>query len=429
MVPQNHSKHGRGKQCPTVLEALALKVLTQGPKVNLMVIAPWEVPNWAAQTSHWGVTNPAERKEWIQSLYEIGLNSSTEVVFTSAKVIEWDMGDLTVVGGTALVSCRGGEEPKSLKRTVGSEVTQFDAGACALAMAGESLAERYGMGTAPPLVVYFFGADNSALQAIHNPRSLKAHSFCVRFHRALTTFFLNHRDVRLILAWSPKNDDLYPDLLARELAAEAASEFPPLGMDSIQSAAYQKDRARCRAFSQWEEEYHTNCMLEAAKTIWLGVDVCPPRFAYSHAIITAPSINHHPLWKECTIRVPATPGSKKKVFKYRRRTTATALQLAVNHAFTGSYAKRFRPKDPPESLTCKCGAQLRDPNHILRCCPIFYSQRVDAAIHASFRTLSLRQLFNDYPDRLLALLQAPGIARPQTGPQLWVEEEMEQGIG
>ena len=316
MVPQNHPKHDRGKQCPTVLEALTQRVPAKGPKVDLTVIAPWEVPNWAAQMSHWGVTSPAERKEWVQSLYEIGLNSSTEVVFTSAKVAEQDVGDLTMVGGAALVSCCGGEEPKSLKRTVGLEVTQFDAGVCALAMAGESLAERYGPGTAPPPVIYIFGADNSALQAIRNLRSLKAHSYCVRFHRALTTFFLIHRDVRLTLAWAPKNEDLYPDHLAMELATEAVMEFPLSGMDSIQSAAYQKDCARCCAFSQWEEEYHTNHMLEAAKSIWLGVDVCPPRFAYSHAIITAPSINHHPLWRECTTRVPFTPGSKKKVFKY-----------------------------------------------------------------------------------------------------------------
>ena len=61
--------------------------------------------------------------------------------------------------------------------------------------------------------------------------------------KALTTFFLIHRDVRLILAWSPKNDDLFPDRLSRDLAAKAASEFPPSGMDSVQSAAYQKDRA------------------------------------------------------------------------------------------------------------------------------------------------------------------------------------------
>ena len=76
-------------------------------------------------------------------------------------MLEWDVGDLSMAGGTALVSCRGGEEPKSLKRTVGLEVTQFDVGVCALAMAGESLAERYIVGTAPPPVIYIFGADNS----------------------------------------------------------------------------------------------------------------------------------------------------------------------------------------------------------------------------------------------------------------------------
>ena len=114
-------------------------------------------------------------------------------------------------------------------------------GVCALAMAGESLVDRYGVGTAPPPVIYIFGADNLALQTIHNPRSIKAHSFCIRFHRALTSLFIAHRDVRIILTWSPKNNDLYPDRLAQELATEAATEFPPSGMDSVQSAAYQKD--------------------------------------------------------------------------------------------------------------------------------------------------------------------------------------------
>ena len=71
------------------------------------------------------------------------------------------------------------------------------------------------------------------LQAIHNPRSVKAHSHCVHFHNALTSFFLIHRDVRLILAWSLKNDDLAPDLLSRNCAAEACLEFSPHGMGSL----------------------------------------------------------------------------------------------------------------------------------------------------------------------------------------------------
>ena len=38
---------------------------------------------------------------------------------------------------------------------------------------------------------------------------------------------------------------------------------------------------------------------------------------------------------------------------YHRRQTSTVFQLAVDHAFTGSYAKRFRPLDPPPPrFTC-----------------------------------------------------------------------------
>lgn len=123
-------------------------------------------------------------------------------------------------------------------------------------------------------------------------------------------------------------------------------------------------------------------------------------------------------------------GRKLKCPLYSRRTTSTALQLAVDHAFTGSYASRFRPADPPHTLTCKCGAPTRDSDHIIRRCPIFRQQRVDAAIHAAYRTLTLKQLFNTHPDRLLKFLQAPGIARPPSSTHsLWGAEEQEQGIG
>lgn len=90
-------------------------------------------------------------------------------------------------------------------------------------------------------------------------------------------------------------------------------------------------------------------------------------------------------------------------------------------------------RDPLESILCKCGAPLRDPNHILRLYPIFHQQRVDTVIRAVYRTLTLRQLFDTYPKRLTAFLQTPGIVHPQSGPHReWIEEEQgqpEQGIG
>ena len=211
VVPEQLPSRGKSKQRPTVLEALAQRVPSHGPQVDWTVIAPWEIPIWAAQTSHWGVTNPAARVKWVQSLVDIGLHSGVEVFFTAAKVTGRDlegMGELIPVGGASVVSQRGSNDPSTWKWTMGSEATQFDVNAFALAKAAEVLASTYVEGVAPPQVIYIFSADNSALQAIRNPRSIKAHAQCIRFHKALTTLFLTHRDVRLILAWSPKNDDL-----------------------------------------------------------------------------------------------------------------------------------------------------------------------------------------------------------------------------
>ena len=308
--------------------------------------------------------------------------------------------------------------------------TQFDVNAFALAKAVEVLASTYSEGVTPPQVIYFFSTDNSALQAIRNPRSVKAHAHCIRFHKALTTFFLLHRDVRLILAWSPKNDLLQGDLLACTLAAEASQEFPPEGMDSVQSAAYQKGRAKIRAFQQWERQFQHNRMQEEFRTKWLGVVKAPPRFCYQHAISDPPSINHHPLWKEATSLTKKVAGQRRKP-KYTRRTTSTALQLAVDHAFTGSYARRFRPADPLETHLCVCSPALRDPLHLLTKCPLFHQQRVQAVIITDHHMLSLKQLFQTHPDCLLMFLQAPGIAwlPPNTSQREWVEEEADTGIG
>ena len=216
-----------------------------------------------------------------------------------------------------MVAQRGSEDPRTWKWTMGSEAVQFDVNAFALAKAAEVLASTYTEGVAPPPVIYIFSTDNSALQAIRNPQSIKAHSHCICFHKALTTFFLSHRDVRLILAWSPKNDDLRGNLLSRTLAAEASQEFPPEGMDSAQSAAYQKGRAKARAYQQWECQYRHNCMQEEFRTMWLGTVIAPPRFCYQHAISEPPSVHHHPLWKEATSLTKKVAGQRRKP-KYTR---------------------------------------------------------------------------------------------------------------
>jgi hypothetical protein len=57
-VPRSRVLPGKCNQCPTALEALALKVPSEGLRVDIVAIAPWEVPNWVEHMSYMGVENP-----------------------------------------------------------------------------------------------------------------------------------------------------------------------------------------------------------------------------------------------------------------------------------------------------------------------------------------------------------------------------------
>ena len=123
---------------------------------------------------------------------DIGLHAGVEVIFTAAKVMGRDLegtGELIPVGGASVVSQRGSEEPRTWKWTMGSETMQFDVNAFALAKAAEVLASTYVEGVALPQVIYIFSTDNSALQAIRNPRCYDSFfpPYYTQIHR--TAFF------------------------------------------------------------------------------------------------------------------------------------------------------------------------------------------------------------------------------------------------
>jgi hypothetical protein len=300
-----------------------------------------------------------------------------------------------VVGGAAATYTRGGNPITWHSWVAGSELTQFDADAFALARTAEVLASSYSNGVAPPLTVYLFNSSSPAIQVVKNPRSIKAHAYALCFHKALTTFFLSHRDVHIILCWAPRDDDLEGSRLASFLATGACRvdlADLPNGMDRVQSAAYQKDRARRQAFLDWEKDYW---LARAHNDLQVNATGFPlDRVAYQYAISQPPSETNHPLWSAATAMEKDKRGRKTWCPLFSRQTTSTTLQLAVDHAFTGSYAKKFRPLDPPTSLPCPCGHPLRTPHHLIRDCRLYYLQRVGHRIINNSHTLSLKTLFS-----------------------------------
>ena len=147
----------------------------------------------------------------------------------------------------------------------------------------------------------------------------------------------------LTVIWAPFDITLLGFRLVSFIPEEAAHGTPPDGLDHIQSAAFQKDWARRIAFHNWERDFFLDRTLEAFNFRWRGTT---PSHAYIHTITLPPSEVHHPLWEEATRTQPDELGLKTKRPLYRRHTTSTALQLAVDHAFTGSYVARFWPADP-----------------------------------------------------------------------------------
>jgi hypothetical protein len=133
VVTRSHTLPGKWNQCPTALEALALKVPSSGPKVDVVTMAPWEVPNWAGHVSYMGVETPYVQKAWIRDLMALNLGANMMLIHTVAATCNREAEELGVVGGAAATYSRGGNPIMWHQWVAGSELTQFDADAYTLA--------------------------------------------------------------------------------------------------------------------------------------------------------------------------------------------------------------------------------------------------------------------------------------------------------
>jgi hypothetical protein len=377
--------------CPTVLEALAQRVPSWGPRVNIVAVSPWEVPNWAANLTYMGVVRPHTRKAWIRDLTISCDGWNAMIIHTAACITTRVVCDLTEVGSAATSYSVGNGLLNVHSWTIGSELTQFDADAYAIVRMAETLAEYYTEEVIPPVNFFLLSNNASVLQAVKNPCSVKAHAAALRFHKALTLLMLRHRQVSYFLVWAPADDYLEGHNMAVEAAKQASWGLPPDGMDRIQSASFQKSRARQKAFLAWEHEFELERCLAQFRLHWTG-DSGEGHTHREKIITEPPSTNNHLLWVAATDIKRDKHGCKTHRPLYSRRTTSTAVQLAVDHAFTGSYAKRFRPSDPVETTACICGATLRTPTHLIRECLRHYQVRVNAGIQSHMRMLTLEQL-------------------------------------
>jgi hypothetical protein len=149
-----------------------------------------------------GVVAPYVRKAWTRDLTALCKGMSIMISHMAAAVVSQCHGDLTVVGGAAATFSVGGSRPKVSVWSARGNLMQFDTDAYALARTAEDITHTYTDEVPPPDNIFIFSNLASALQAVQNPWSIKAHSSALRFHRAMTTFTLRHSHISFYLVWS-----------------------------------------------------------------------------------------------------------------------------------------------------------------------------------------------------------------------------------
>jgi hypothetical protein len=105
-VPRSRVLPGKRNQRPTALEALAQKVPSEGPRVDVVAIAPWEAPNWVEHVSFMGVENPFIRKTWVCDLTEVAKGTSTMLIHLACHGSDGKVPDsavMTTRAGSILV--------------------------------------------------------------------------------------------------------------------------------------------------------------------------------------------------------------------------------------------------------------------------------------------------------------------------------------
>ncbi|KAH9053721.1 hypothetical protein EDB87DRAFT_1689969 [Lactarius vividus] len=107
------------------------------------------------------------------------------------------------------------------------------------------------------------------------------------------------------------------------------------------------------------------------------------------------------------------------------------MQVAMDHAFTGTYVQRLRKNDPPENQSCPCGHRLRSSRHTIHHCPSYLTPRRNTAILPSaFAPVNPLYPFHELlsthegAERLLKFFDLTrALSMPKSGPPIPVPPE------
>jgi hypothetical protein len=199
--------------------------------------------------------------------------------------------------------------------------------------------------TSPKSSVIIYTADHFAIpwcQATDRHDNAKA---CRMVCDTIANILFTHANTAVSIRWIPGHGSFHPLKRLMEVASAAAAETEPDPQPQAAMIATLKADARAQSLADWEQ-------------IWLE----DPRRNPAYRAL------HHPPSGEPPEFMVGIASAARPVF-------CTAIRLLTEHAFTGEYNARHRPR-APDPHGCQCGrALLQTPIHVICECHLLRDAR------------------------------------------------------
>jgi hypothetical protein len=241
------------------------------------------------------------------------------------------------------VAFRKGIEIGAQHSVIGHHASHRDAAFQALVDA-TTLAKNL-LTTSPSSSIIIYTADHFVIpwcQTTDRHDNAKA---CRAVCDTIADILFTHGDTTLSIRWIPGHGSFLPLKRLTEVASAAAGEAEQEPQPAAATIAALQAGARTKSLENWEQ-------------IWLK----EPRRDPAYRAL------HHPPSGEPPEFIVGIASAARPVF-------CTAIRLLTEHAFTGEYNARHRPR-APDPHGCQCGhAILQTPTHIICECRLFREAR------------------------------------------------------
>ena len=260
----------------------------------------------------------------------------------------------------AAVAYQQGKEVGSKATPVGLNASHKDASFQAMMDAVELA--KTALAGAPARTVNILTADHQIIPWLLNTDKHGNAAACRSICESLAFTLFDHPGTMVTISWIPGSIGFLPLKLILETASNAAATIDLTEQQPPPTIAALQHEAKLKALADWEE-------------IWLKDLRRNPAYRALH---------HPPSGQP--------PEFTSGIESFARPVFCTALRMLTEHAFTGEYNTRHRPR-APDPHDCPCGlTPLQTVDHLLLECPLFKEAR-ERFLRPAAPTLSTAILF------------------------------------